>query len=138
MDDAFHESRKKILSALNYVLSCNVIYMYFLDWNVFTLLLRALQLFCVYKGGKILVRGRAGLEGTSIVQKAIFLAVVILSNLPILLAHIFYGGVKPIILTFIGPSHVYAEPPLVLFLHDLFVMVLQTCMILNRQLLLQI
>jgi hypothetical protein len=36
------------LTSLNFLLACNTIHMYFLDWNVITLFLRSLQLVRIF------------------------------------------------------------------------------------------
>eukprot|EP01117_Protostelium_nocturnum_P002460 TRINITY_DN13152_c0_g1_i1.p1 TRINITY_DN13152_c0_g1~~TRINITY_DN13152_c0_g1_i1.p1 ORF type:complete len:128 (+),score=11.04 TRINITY_DN13152_c0_g1_i1:55-438(+) len=111
------DSRAAAVQSLMFLLSCNVIHMYFLDWNFVTLTTRSIQLFCVYKVRK----------QNEFARKIIFIMIVIGSNLPILVTHMFYRGVQPFILMFVGQV-VISRVPTILF-NDLIIILLESVIV---------
>lgn len=118
------DSRASFLSALFYVLCCNVIYMYFLDWNSSTLLIRALQLLLLYKYAQWSQSG-ASPRGSA------FLYAILFSNIPILLIHALYRNPRPFLLTFMGQPRLASYG--MIFLHDAFIIIMEYIIISHRK-----
>jgi len=128
------DTRSKFINSLSYILGCNVLYMYFLDWNIFTLLIRGLQLFCAYRGSKPEESEISNRRNSQSVQRILFVFIVIISNLPVLLLHLTSRKIQPISLNFIGTNDEtqLMASPYTLLLGDLFVMIIQSLLILHR------
>jgi len=117
-------SRDVFLSNLAFLLFFNVISMYFLDWNILILTIRTLQLFLVSHAWK---------RNNPLLSKVIFYAFVVLSNALVLLVHLFYQGVQPLTLVFVGDPVVGHW--LLLLATDLLIVILQSVILLNDDLL---
>jgi len=117
------ESRNGALTSLSFLLACNVVYMYFLDWNILTLSIRAFQLFCVYKGRR----------NDLFLRKLIFYVIVVFANLPVLMVHLFYKGIQPLILVFVGD--IISAAPHTVLVNDALIIALESLIILHAHLL---
>jgi len=124
------EGRSSFLAQLHYVTACQIVYMYFLDFNLVTLLLHFVQLLVIYHGSK----HHSSRQGVTSFQKSIFVCIVLFSNLPVILLHIFYQKTSPIVLTFVGTSELAQLHTLLV--NDLVIILLESCMVLHRKLIL--
>mmetsp|Transcript_22665 Transcript_22665/g.31557 ORF Transcript_22665/g.31557 Transcript_22665/m.31557 type:complete len:162 (-) Transcript_22665:71-556(-) len=120
-------SRTQFLNGIAFNLAYHSIFLYFLDWSFLCLLIRGIQLFCVYKG--------SSKNSNYVTQRALFISTVLFANFPVLLMHLLYKGSHPIILVFVGnqignTGGLFASPLSLLF-HDFIVIGLQTLLILN-------
>ncbi|PRP85475.1 hypothetical protein PROFUN_06844 [Planoprotostelium fungivorum] len=112
------QERKQALSSLLFILSCNVIYVYFLDWNFTTLVIRSVQLFCVYQ-----------VRPLDDFTRNLFMFVVMVSNVPVLLIHCIVEGTQPLILMFVG--QIVLSRVFTLLFNDLIIIGLQTIILLH-------
>jgi len=119
------DSRLAFLNSLNFIIACQIVYMYFLDFNMITLLLHVIQMLIIYHGCK----HNPSQRGVTSFQRNLFVCVVIFSNIPVILFHVFYENVSPIVLTFIGSEELHGSR---LLLNDAIVMILESFMILNQ------
>jgi len=124
------EGRTFFLAQLHYVTACQIIYMYFLDFNLVTLLLHFVQLLVIYHGSK----HHTPRQGVTSFQKSIFVCIVLFSNLPVILLHIFYQKTSLITLNFVGTTELAQLQTLLM--NDLLIILLESCMVLHRKLIL--
>jgi len=126
------EGRSLFLNSLHYIIACQIIYMYFLDFNLITLFLHLIQLLVIYHGS----RHNSSRRGVSNFQKSIFICIVIFSNLPVIILHIFSETTSPIVLTFVSSSRELTRAALYTLLYnDALIIMLESFMVLHRRLL---
>eukprot|EP01098_Paradermamoeba_levis_P016304 TRINITY_DN8738_c0_g1_i1.p1 TRINITY_DN8738_c0_g1~~TRINITY_DN8738_c0_g1_i1.p1 ORF type:complete len:189 (+),score=25.03 TRINITY_DN8738_c0_g1_i1:303-869(+) len=110
-ENQMEESESHFSFSLFFLLGLEIVYMYYLDWNSLTLLWRLLQFIIIYHAT------RRGIFKNSLSLLVIF------SNIPVIILHLFSQSLHLITLNFIGEVQLASIPKLLC--NDFFIILIE-------------